>query len=203
MNTKAQDDLLHIKSMMERSSRFISLSGLSGVVAGSIALIGAYIAYLMLQKSGGSIYTLNPSDKQTLVIEFIVLALVVLIAAMGAGIFFTITKSKRLGLNVWTSASKNVLEALLIPLLAGGLFCIALLVKQSFALIAPAMLIFYGLALINASKYTWNDIKYLGICELILGVVSSFVLYYGLLFWALGFGVLHILYGIMLYKKYN
>lgn len=203
MNSKAQDDLVHIKSMMERSSRFISLSGLSGIVAGTIALIGAYIAYIMLQNSGGSLYQLDNNAQQSLIIEFIVLAVIVLIVAISSGIYFTINKANRLGLNVWTNTSKNVLEALLIPLITGGVFCIALLFNNNFAFIAPAMLIFYGLALLNASKYTWVDIKYLGICELVLGLISCFVLYYGLLFWALGFGVLHILYGIILYKKYN
>jgi len=203
MNSKAQDDLVHIKSMMERSSRFISLSGLSGIVAGTIALIGAYIAYIMLQNSGGSLYQLDNNAQQSLIIEFIVLAVIVLIVAISSGIYFTINKANRLGLNVWTNTSKNVLEALLIPLITGGVFCIALLFNNNFAFIAPAMLIFYGLALLNASKYTWLDIKYLGICELVLGLISCFVLYYGLLFWALGFGILHILYGIILYKKYN
>nr|WP_317632989.1 hypothetical protein [uncultured Flavobacterium sp.] len=202
MNTKIQDDISHIKAMMERSSRFISLSGLSGIVAGSIALVGAFVAFLMLKEHGG-IYKVTAENKLDLVLNFSVLAVVVLISAIGAGTLFTLNKSKRLGLPIWTQVSKNVLKALLIPLVTGGLFCIALVVKQEYAFVAPAMLIFYGLALLNAEKFLFSDIKYLGYLELALGLISSFVLYYGLLFWTLGFGVLHILYGIILYKKYN
>lgn len=201
MQEKYQQDLDHIKRMMEKSSRFISLSGLSGVVAGTIGLVGAFVAYLMLEQYKlDSYYDDNRLDH---VLNFVVLALVILFAALGSGSFFTLRKSKRLGLSIWTSTSKQVLVSLAVPLFVGGIFCIALIVSGYFSFIAPAMLLFYGLALINASKYMWDDIKYLGYLELLLGLISSFVLNYGLLFWAIGFGILHILYGLILYKKYN
>jgi hypothetical protein len=65
------------------------------------------------------------------------------------------------------------------------------------------MLIFYGLALINASKYTYNDIRYLGISELLIGLCSTLFLGYGLFFWAAGFGLAHIVYGALMYFKYD
>jgi hypothetical protein len=69
--------------------------------------------------------------------------------------------------------------------------------------VAPATLVFYGLALVNGSKYTLNDIRNIGYLEAGLGVVSMFVPGYGLWFWALGFGVLHIVYGVTMYYKYE
>jgi hypothetical protein len=57
--------------------------------------------------------------------------------------------------------------------------------------------------LINASKYTFNDIRYLGFCEIILGLGAAVYVGYGLYFWALGFGILHIIYGAMMYYKYE
>jgi len=70
-------------------------------------------------------------------------------------------------------------------------------------LIAPVMLVFYGLALINASKYTLNDIRYLGYAETVIGLIACFFVDYGLLAWTIGFGALHIIYGLMMFYKYE
>jgi hypothetical protein len=204
MNEKHQEDLSHIRSMMERSSRFISLSGLSGVFAGLSALIGGLYVYQLLKSNGldyfngeHKLYSVN------LVAELVFIALIILVSALTFGIFFTIRKSRKYNLPIWTTATKKMLVNLAIPLVVGGVFCIALLYHQIYVLIAPATLLFYGLALINAEKYTFSDIKYLGFCELALGCVSLFFLGYGLVFWIIGFGVLHILYGLIVFKKYK
>jgi len=204
MNRKHQEDLSHIRSMMERSSRFISLSGLSGVFAGLSALIGGLYVYQLFKINGldyfdgeHKLYSVD------LVSELVVIALIILFFALTFGIFFTIRKSRKYNLPIWTTATKKMLVNLAIPLVVGGVFCIALLYHQIYVLIAPATLLFYGLALINAEKYTFSDIKYLGFCELALGCVSLFFLGYGLVFWIIGFGVLHILYGLIVFKKYK
>jgi hypothetical protein len=204
MSQKHQEDLAHIRSMMERSSRFISLSGLSGVFAGLSALIGGLYVYQLFKTNGldyfdgyHKLYSVN------LVSELIWIALVILVSALTFGIFFTIRKSRKYDLPIWTSATKKMLLNLAIPLLAGGIFCLALLYHQIYVLIAPATLIFYGLALVNAEKYTFSDVKYLGYSELTLGFISLFCLGYGLIFWIIGFGILHILYGLVMFKKYK
>lgn len=204
MDQKHQEDLSHIRSMMERSSRFISLSGLSGVFAGLFALAGAIYAYQVFENNGIEYFDgMQKAYSLDLIIELATIAFAILILALGSGIFFTLRKSKKFDLPVWTNATKKMLLHLSVPLFVGGVFCIALLYHHLFALIAPATLLFYGLALINAEKYTFSDIKYLGICEIVLGCISLFYLGYGLVFWAIGFGILHILYGIMMFKKYK
>ena len=204
MNRKHQEDLSHIRSMMERSSRFISLSGLSGVFAGLSALIGGLYVYQLFKINGldyfdgeHKLYSVD------LVSELVIIAFIILFFALTFGIFFTIRKSRKYYLPIWTSATKKMLFNLAIPLLVGGVFCLALLYHQIYVLIAPATLLFYGLALINAEKYTFSDIKYLGFCELVLGCISLFFLGYGLVFWIIGFGILHILYGLIVFKKYK
>jgi hypothetical protein len=204
MNRKHQEDLSHIRSMMERSSRFISLSGLSGVFAGLSALIGGLYVYQLFKINGldyfdgeHKLYSVD------LVSELVVIALIILFFALTFGIYFTIRKSRKYNLPIWTSATKKMLFNLAVPLLVGGVFCLALLYHQIYVLIAPATLLFYGLALINAEKYTFSDIKYLGFCELLLGCISLFFLGYGLVFWIIGFGILHILYGLIVFKKYK
>jgi hypothetical protein len=125
------------------------------------------------------------------------------IAAFSCGVFFTIRKSRKNDLSVWNSLSKRLLVSLCVPLLAGGIFCLALLYNAQDVFIAPVTLIFYGLALLNASKFTFSDINYLGYSELTLGLIAMFYVDWGLLFWAVGFGLLHIIYGVVMYKKYR
>ncbi|RTY91736.1 hypothetical protein EKL32_18735 [Flavobacterium sp. GSN2] len=204
MSQKHQEDLSHIRSMMERSSRFISLSGLSGVFAGLFALAGSFYVYQLFKNNG--IEYFDGSQKMysyDLITELVFIALVILILALGSGMFFTLRKSKKFDLPVWTTTTKKMVLNLAIPLLVGGVFCTALLYHQLFALIALVTLLFYGLALVNAGKYTFSDIRYLGICEIILGCISLFYLGFGLVFWAIGFGILHVLYGLVMFKKYK
>lgn len=204
MDQKHQEDLAHIRFMMERSSRFISLSGLSGVFAGLSALIGGLYAFQLFESNTLSFMDRHSYDENKILVrELFFTASIVLCSALTFGIFFTIRKSRKNNLPIWTSATKNMLLNLAIPLFVGGVFCLALLAYKIYFLIAPATLLFYGLALINAEKYTFSDIKYLGFCELILGCVSLFFLGYGLVFWIVGFGVLHILYGLIMFKKYK
>ncbi len=198
------DDLSHIRQMMERSSRFISLSGLSGVFAGLTALIGATYVYFLFQKNGISYFDGEKNVfSRGLVNELFWVGLMILVVAVGCGYFFTAQKSKKKGLKIWDSTTKRLLFNFAIPLITGGIFCIALLMHGLFVFIAPATLIFYGLALVNALKYTLTDVQYLGYFEIVLGLLSLFFLGWGLVFWAIGFGVLHIVYGLIMHKKYK
>jgi len=198
------DALNDIRKMMDRSSRFISLSGLSGVFAGIVALVGAYFANQELKK-----YILQDLevDYINLDIEFnlIKIGLLVLFFALTGGLLLTYRQSKKQNLPIWDKTAKKLLLNLAIPLVTGGLFIISLLLvhPDTFGLIAPSCLLFYGLALVNASKYTYTDIRFLGFCEIILGLISMFNVGYGLYFWAFGFGVLHIFYGAIMYFKYE
>ncbi len=190
--------------MMERSSRFISLSGLSGVFAGISAIIGAIVSIYLLDTNGINYFDDNQKTfNNNLITELFGVSLVVLTSAITFGMFFTLRKSKKYNLPVWTNATKNMLVNLAIPLFVGGVFCVALIFHGAFGLIVPATLLFYGLALINAEKYTLSDIKYLGYCELILGCISLFYIGLGLVFWVIGFGFLHIIYGLKMYKKHK
>lgn len=200
------DTLSDIKRMMERSSRFISLSGLSGIFAGCAALAGAGISYSWLHNYYISWNTSGRFDAEGfawLRVKLIVLALIVMVFALAGGIFFTWRRARRNKLPIWDVTSRNVLINALIPMTAGGAFIAGLLYNNLEAMVAPACLIFYGLALVNASKYTLSDIRYLGIAEIILGILNVFYLRRGLYFWAVGFGVLHIFYGAIMWWKYE
>lgn len=206
-------NLQEIRSIMERSTRFISLSGLTGVFAGAVALLGALAVYVYQREFFFSRYQnqgvflpeelMSGSELTNFIVFSFVDAFVVLVLALSFGVFFTTRNARRKGLPFWDATVKRMLINLFIPLVAGGVFCLILLYHHLIYLIAPSTLIFYGLALINASKFTLNDVRYLGICEIILGLVAMVFIGYGLVFWAVGFGVLHIVYGLAMYIKYE
>jgi hypothetical protein len=215
MTTSAHDqlnDLREIRSLMERSSRFIGLSGLSGVAAGVCALIGATVAYMYLGTQPFELdhqyayYVRALTSNQWGLhyrLFFIMDALLTAAAAVGFGIYFTTRRARLKGQSIWDSTARRLLFNLSVPLFAGGLFCLALLVHGQFAFVAPATLVFYGLALVNGSKYTLNDVLYLGLTEIALGLLGMFLLKFGMEFWVIGFGFLHIFYGLMMYFKYE
>ena len=195
--------LKDIRSIMDRSSRFVSLSGWSGIWAGCIALAASYVAHMMLSGEDG--YTHGGTSLSIYSIEFRFLALAAatcFIAGLGA-YFFTVAKAKKQHLKVWGAASKKLFISVLIPMLAGGIFCISFLQNGYESYIAPSCLAFYGMALVNGGKYTLGEIRYLGYSELLLGCICLFFPGYGLQFWAVGFGLLHILYGIIMWNRYD
>ncbi len=203
------ETLSEIRSLMERSSRFISLNGLSGVFAGMFALIGAFAAYKFLDLSltipryFDYLTTNEGEQKIPFYLFFFTDALLVLFASLSVAVYLTMRKARKKGLKIWDSIGKRVLINMLIPLASGGILCLILVYHGYIGLTAPMTLIFYGLALVNTSKYTFEDIRYLGLVEIALGLMATIWLGYGLLFWALGFGVMHIIYGIIMYYKYE
>ena len=210
-NKDRLNDLQEIKQMMERSSRFISLSGLSGIAAGICALIGAFFAKHALKEPYYSISTSNQSDytyfpfflRQLFYSGLFRIAVITFIAALVSAFFFSYLRSRKNNTPMWSTTSRRLLISVSIPMIVGGIFLLKLLENGNYGLIAPGCLIFYGLALINAGKYTLKEIKYLGYCEILLGLVNCWFIDQGLYFWAIGFGVLHILYGTLMWFKYE
>lgn len=191
------DDISEIKNLMNRSSRFISLSGLSGIMAGIYAIIGAAIAFVYVFPSHENYINLHSMSFRLTVIILVSVALL----SVGTALYLSVKKAKKNGEQLWDATSKRLLINFLIPLVTGGIYIIIKLQGQHYGLTAALMLIFYGLALVNASKYTLGNIRYLGYAEIIIGLISAALPGYGFWFWVLGFGVFHIIYGSMMYLQ--
>ena len=199
-----EKDLASIRNIMERSSKVISLSGLSGVLAGVYALAGAYAAYYVLYHPESPWRYHEESIVESEVLwQVVLVGCIVLVASLATGFLLSNRKAKKQGVNLWNPASQRMVTNLAIPLVSGGLFIVILLYSGYFELVAPACLVFYGIALIQGSSNTFDEIRYLGFCEILLGLVATAFPGYGLLFWTIGFGVLHIVYGAIMYNKYD
>lgn len=192
-------DIQDIKQMMSQSTQFISLSGLSGILAGIYALVGAYFVNGLIERNKYDAIIIESYTFKMILLT----AAAVLFLSLLTAYLMTIRKAKKVGEQVWNPTSKRLLINFCIPLVTGGIFAILLLRQEVYGLIAPITLIFYGLACVNASKYTLRDVRYLGITEIILGLIAVEFSGYGLYFWVLGFGICHIVYGALMYFKYD
>ena len=198
-------DISEIRSMMERSTKFLSLSGWAGIMAGIYALAGVYIAYEVLAFNPNEVVYpyLSEDSTEYPLRKLIVLAAIIVMLAVGTAIYFSNRRAIRRNEKLWNSTSRRLLINMAVPLVTGGLLILILIQKGLIGLIAPMTLIFYGIALYIASKFTYDDIKVLGYVQIILGLLGAYFVGYGLLLWALGFGIGHIVYGIYVHFKYE
>jgi len=207
-STNPKEDLQTIREIMERSSKFLSLSGLSGIFAGVCALIGAAIAWFFILESGhvqSVEYMRIPGGWSTSGIRFYLAldAILVLGFAVLGAIYFSQRKARKGGQRFWTNLTQRLLVHLMIPLVSGGIFTLILVFQNNLELVASVMLIFYGLSLVNAGKFTFSEIHYLGMTEIILGILAGVFINHGLLFWTIGFGLMHIVYGVVMYYRHE
>jgi len=198
------NELSSIRNLMERSTKFISLSGLSGVLAGIYALIGAFIGYKLVDSNFGELdYRDQYVTEPRILLELFLIAVTVLLLSLLTCIFLTIRQARKRGENFWNPVSQRLVVNMSIPLFTGGLFMLILLFQGSYGIIAPASLIFYGLSLIAGSQFTFSDVKWLGYCQIIIGLAAMLFPAYSILFWMMGFGLLHIIYGSVMHFKYK
>lgn len=202
-NSPYQQDLASIRKLMERSVKFISLSGLSGILAGVYALAGAGFVYLTIQYPAPVYQPLSYQLPSSVFLPIAVTAVLVLLFSIGTGIGLSYRKAAKAGIRFWDTTARHMVISLAIPLVAGGLFMVILMMGGYFEILCAACLIFYGLALIHASPNLYEEVRYLGYLEILLGLIAGLLPGYGLVLWALGFGVLHILYGAIMFKRYD
>lgn len=194
-------ELKDIRDIMDRSSRFLSLSGLSGILIGIYALLGAYLAHQVIFIDSLSAY---PQDVlNEVLVQLFVIASSVLLLSLITIFLLTIKKARKENKPLWGPGSKLLLLNLLIPLITGAILVATLTLRGYYGVISPSFLIFYGLALVNAAKYTRPEILGLGIVEILLGLIAAIFPGYGLYLWAIGFGLVHIIYGGIFLRNEN
>jgi hypothetical protein len=206
--TTPNEDLQAIREIMERSSKFLSLSGLSGIFAGVCALLGAAFAWFFILDSGHiqySEYMSGPGGSSTSCIRYHLAldAMVVLGFSLLGAFFFSQRKARKAGQQFWTHSTRRLLVHLMIPLVSGGIFTLILVFQNNLDLVVSVMMIFYGLSLVNAGKFTFSEIHYLGLTEIVIGIMAGVFISYGLLFWTIGFGLMHIVYGVAMYYRHE
>ena len=194
-------EIKEIRQMMEQSSRFLSLSGLSGVLIGVYALVGAFVAYWILRFQPSMVYL--ETDFSDLMVKLTLLGTAILVLSLITVFWLTYRRAKKSGKKIWNPGSRLMSINLAIPLVSGGIFILISLSRGIYHDVAPLCLIFYGLALVNAAKFTRQEIFYMGLLQIALGICAALFPEFGLLFWAIGFGLVHIIYGSVMYFRYE
>jgi hypothetical protein len=203
------ESIREMRNLMERSTRYLSLSGMAGVMVGFIALAGvAALLTLMGIPIGQPVSFIDPAaaggpetsriNERILIMAALVFSLSLIVESS-----FAVRNARKLGLPLWDATARRLLTALLIPIVGGGIYCISLLQSGRVDDLAAASLIFYGLGLMNAGKYAVPDVGRLGIAVFATGLIASFFPLQAVYFWAFGFGILHIIYGISIHFKHQ
>jgi hypothetical protein len=197
-------DLKKIRDIMEKTAPFLSLSGLSGIAAGLAGTAAGVIIMLKIQSAWISSDLLNDllSDHQ-MKRFFAVLLLTALVLALLGSFIITAVNTLRKNQPLWVISSIRFAENLFIPLLAGSILLAAFYIHKDYQYFIPVMLLFFGLSLYTASQSSREEIRILGILDICLGIISLFYIPAGLICWTAGFGLLNIVYGIIMYVKYE
>lgn len=192
-----------MRNLMDHATRFKSISGLSGMIAGILSLISLYIVYLRTGISPFEVEALDRIWHSSNQIQISCIFIGLLIACLGLGLYMAGRNARQAGKSAWDGSAKRLAFSLLIPVLTGGVFSVLLIQLGLVALLAPVTLLFYGMGLLSASKYTLEAVRTVGLILIGLGLFATGFLSYGLVIWALGFGLVHILYGFIIYVKYE
>jgi hypothetical protein len=207
-SSNPNEDIQAIREIMERSSKFLSLSGLAGIFAGVCALIGAAVAWFFIFDSGQVQYheyiqNSVGEEKSGMGFYLLIDALLVLVFAVLGAVYFSFRKAQKAGQKFWTNSTRRLLFHLMLPLVSGGIIIIILIFRNKLDMVVPFMLVFYGLALVNAGKFTFGEIHYLGLTQIVLGILAAVFINYGLLLWTIGFGLMHIVYGTVMFYRHE
>ncbi|KAF0236640.1 MAG: hypothetical protein FD181_2544 [Prolixibacteraceae bacterium] len=207
-SSNPNEDIQAIREIMERSSKFLSLSGLAGIFAGVCALVGAAVAWFFIFDSGqirysGHLQNYISSINSGIGFYLALDALLVLVFAVLGAVYFSFRKAKKAGRQFWTNSTRRLLFHLMLPLVSGGFIILILIFRNKPDMVISFMLVFYGLALVNAGKFTFSEIHYLGLTQIVLGILAAVFINYGLLLWAIGFGLMHIVYGTMMFYRHE
>lgn len=199
-----ESDLAAIRATMERSAKFMSLSGLSGILAGLYALVGAAYAYYVIYYPEPPFgFRLYLGTESAIVLKLASTASVVLIMSLATAFVLSQQKARKMNVSIWNKPSKLLFINMAIPLATGGIFTAIMIANGYYILFASSTLIFYGLALISASQFTYREIRWLGISEIGFGLLSAVMPGFGLVFWGIGFGLLHLVYGGIMHYRYD
>lgn len=191
-------DIEVIRNMMERSTRFLSLSGWAGIMAGIYAFAGAWVASEVLGFDPDKLQYEYSGDYFNLFL----LAFVVVVVAVITALVDSKRKAASRKVKAWNATSKRLLINMAVPLSAGGALIVILFLSGLTGLTAPLTLIFYGIALFSAGNFTFNELRIIGIVQIVLGLLNCWFIETGLLFWITGFGIIHMVYGIYMHIRY-
>lgn len=184
---RAIDNLAFIRDTMERSTSFTAVPGYGGILMGATALAAAYIA-----------------NVQTGLRESIVTWLAEAALAFAIGVLAMWQKSKIAGQSLASAPAKKFAMSFAPPLIVGIVVTLGLARYGYFYVLPPICMLTYGAAVVCGGAFSVRVVPVMGWCFMALGAIA-FVLptSYGNLMMAASFGVLHIVFGAIIARRYG
>jgi hypothetical protein len=181
------DNLRYIRETMERSQSFTAVSGVGGVLMGLIALGATFLA----------VRSETTEAWVTVWMSAAVLSLGIALVAMTM-------KARAAGGSLLVGAGRKFAWNLTPPLLVGGLLTVAMTQMGAATLLPGVWLLLYGTGVVTGGAFSVRVVPLMGLAFMLVGAAALFApAAWGNLFMAGGFGLLHIVFGIVIWRKHG
>ena len=187
ISDRAMDNLRFIRETMERSKVFTSVPGYGGALMGATAIGAAIVAH-----------------HQPLIGNWLIVWLVEAALAFAVGLFALWQKSKNSGESLVSVPARKFASAFAPPIIAGVVLTALFYYRGFFEFLPCAWLTLYGTAVVTGGAYSVRIVPVVGWIFVALGAVAAFApASWGNVLMALGFGVLHIVFGLIVARRYG
>ncbi len=188
---EAEENLRVIRQLMERSTKYSTFSGFSGILAGAASITGCLVTR-----------SLSQTDPAAFRVAFLVTWSLVILFAIGADYLLTKRRAARVGKRVLSRLGKQMFLASAPGLGTGALLTLYFLRHNLLGDIYPVWMLCYGIAVCAVGLFSQREVSYLGAAFLLAGAATLlFCPTFGLPMMAVTFGAFHILYGIAVSRK--
>ncbi|MBC7901251.1 MAG: hypothetical protein H7070_14490 [Saprospiraceae bacterium] len=188
ISDKALDNLRYIRETMERSTHFTAVPGYGGILMGVTAIAAAYIASIQIDFRAWQMTWLAEAG----------LAFVI-------GLFAMWQKSKIAKTPLMSAPAKKFALGFAPPLICGVILTFALLrLGTDKDMVVGVWLLLYGAAVVCGGMSSVKAVSIMGWLFMLLGALAFFVpAMYSDWLMALSFGLLHIVFGAVIARKYG
>lgn len=184
---RAVDNLQFIRETMERSAVFTSVPGYGGILMGATAIVAAYIAH-----------------SQSSIRDWLTVWLLEAILAFFIGLLAMWQKTKLSKTSLFSAPAKKLLMNSLPPMLCGVFITLGLWRFGHFEAMIPTWILCYGAAVVCGGAFSVKVVPVMGWCFIVLGAIAFFLpANTGQIMMAASFGVLHIVFGAIIGRKFG
>jgi hypothetical protein len=187
LHARAMDNLSFIRSTMERATAFTAVPGWGGVAMGVTALVATVLAHNVASRG-----------------EWLAVWLAASVLALTIGGWSMVVKARKAGTSVFSYSGRRFVLSYVPPLAVGGLLTLVLARAGLYSALPGTWLLLYGTGVVTGGAYSVRVVPIMGLCFMALGALALLAPpTWGEWLMALGFGGLHIVFGLIIARRYG